>query len=154
MSKSKTSHFQYAALPYRRRDDAIEVMLITSRETKRWVIPKGWPGAGLPARASAEREAREEGGLVGKVGQRPIGRYHYKKRVADGSSVACLVKVFAMEVEHQLRSWPERKERRTRWFVLQQAADAVDEPELAAMIRDLPKRLARNGGVMPLSRAV
>ena len=102
------------------------------------------PAQGLAARKSAAREAREEGGLVGRIGDRPIGRYHYDKRLPDGSSVPCSVEVFALEVERQLKSWPERKERRTRWFVLQEAADAVEEPELAAMIRDLPKRLARS----------
>jgi 8-oxo-dGTP pyrophosphatase MutT (NUDIX family) len=142
MSKEKASRLQYGALPYRRlANAAIQVMLITSRDTGRWVIPKGWQGVGLAAQDSAEREAREEGGLVGRMGDRPLGRYRYNKRLADGSSVACSVEVFALEVERQLRSWPERKERRTQWFVLQEAADAVDEPELAAMIRDLPRRL-------------
>ena len=104
--------------------------------------PKGWPGEGLAERESAAREAREEGGLVGRIGDRPIGRYHYDKRLPDGSAVLCSVEVFALEVERQLKSWPEREERQTRWFVLQEAADAVDEAELADIIRDLPKRLA------------
>ena len=142
MTKEKSSQFQYAALPYRRAANAaVEVMLITSRDTGRWVIPKGWPGEGLAERESAAREAREEGGLVGRMGDRPIGHYHYNKGYADGSSVLCSVEVFALEVERQLKSWPERKERRTRWFVLLEAAAAVEEPELAAMIRDLPQRL-------------
>lgn len=145
MSKGKIAHFlQYAALPYRLRPHAmIEVMLITSRETRRWVIPKGWAEAGLDAHDAAEREAHEEGGLVGRIDDRAIGRYHYRKRLLDGSSVPCSVQVFAMKVERQRKSWPERKERRTRWFPLQEAADAVDEAELAALILDLPKRLAR-----------
>ena len=82
MNKGKASHIQCAALPYRRlANAAIEVMLITSRDTGRWVIPKGWHGAGLAAQDSAEREAREEGGLVGRMGERPIGHYRYKKRL-------------------------------------------------------------------------
>ena len=94
MNKGKASHIQCAALPYRRlANAAIEVMLITSRDTGRWVIPKGWQGAGLAAQHSAEREAREEGGLVGRIDDRPIGQYRYKKRLADGSSVACSVEV-------------------------------------------------------------
>jgi 8-oxo-dGTP pyrophosphatase MutT (NUDIX family) len=143
MSKAKASHIQYAALPYRWRANAgIEVMLITSRDTGRWVIPKGWQGQGLAAQDSAEREAREEGGLVGRIDDHSIGHYRYKKRLSDGSSVPCSVEVFALEVERQLKSWPERKQRDTRWFALREAAAAVDEPELAAMIRSLPKRLA------------
>ncbi len=141
MGKAKVAHLQCAALPYRRlASAAIEVMLITSRDTGRWVIPKGWQ-EGLAARVSAEREALEEGGLVGRMGKQAIGRYRYKKQLPDGSSVACLVEVFVLEVKRQLKSWPERKERRTRWFMLREAAAAVAEPELAAMIRNLPKRL-------------
>jgi 8-oxo-dGTP pyrophosphatase MutT (NUDIX family) len=142
-AERQVANLQYAALPYRRlANAAIEVMLITSRDTGRWVIPKGWPGEGLAEWESAAREAHEEGGLVGRMGDRPIGRYRYDKRLADGSSVVCSVEVFALEVERQLKSWPERKERDTRWFALREAAAAVDEPQLAAMIRDLPKRLA------------
>ena len=142
MSDARTQK-QYAALPWHRRaDGALEVMLITSRDTGRWVIPKGWPVSGLSPSNSAAHEAREEGGIVGRVGDQAIGRYHYNKGMPDKSSVPCAVDVFALEVERQLKSWPERKERRTQWFLPEEAAAAVDEPELAALIRDLPKRLA------------
>jgi 8-oxo-dGTP pyrophosphatase MutT (NUDIX family) len=134
---------QYAALPWHRRaDGALEIMLITSRDTGRWVIPKGWPVPGLTPPSSAAHEAREEGGIVGLVKEQAIGRYHYSKGMPDKSSVLCAVDVFALEVERQLKSWPERKERRTQWFLPEEAAAAVDEPELAALIRELPKRLA------------
>ncbi|MCC6889063.1 MAG: NUDIX hydrolase [Hyphomicrobiales bacterium] len=141
MSEAEPLHVQYAALPYRRSAEGIEVMLITSRDTGRWVIPKGWPAAGQGPRQSAQREAWEEGGLLGRLSERPIGRYRYHKRLAGGSSVLCSVEVFALEVQRQQRSWPERKERRTRWFTAVEAAAAVAEPELAAMIRDLPDAL-------------
>jgi 8-oxo-dGTP pyrophosphatase MutT (NUDIX family) len=153
MSKPKASHVQCAALPYRRLANAvIEVMLITSRDTGRWVIPKGWQDAGLGPQDSAEREAREEGGLVGRMGAQPIGQYRYRKRLPNGSSMACSVEVFPLEVTRQLKSWPERDERDTRWFILRDAAAAVKEPELAAMIRGLRKLLpaAQN----PPSKAV
>jgi 8-oxo-dGTP pyrophosphatase MutT (NUDIX family) len=138
----KASHTQYAALPYRRSGKTFKIMLITSRDTGRWIIPKGWQSAGLGERETAALEALEEGGLVGRVGYRPIGHYRYDKRLDDGSALRCSVEVFALEVARQLKSWPEQKERRTRWFVLQAAARAVDEPELAAMIRNLPRHLA------------
>jgi 8-oxo-dGTP pyrophosphatase MutT (NUDIX family) len=138
MSKEKTRHPQYGALPYRRRADAsIEIMLITSRDTGRWLIPKGWPEAGLGAAEAAAREAREEGGLVGRIGDRAIGSYQYDKRLPDGSTVHCAVEVFALEVEQQLKSWPEQDERRRRWFDAEEAAEAVREPELRVIIRDL-----------------
>jgi 8-oxo-dGTP pyrophosphatase MutT (NUDIX family) len=142
MGKAKVSHVQCAALPYRRlANAAIEVMLITSRDTGRWVIPKGWQDEGLEPQDTAEREAREEGGLVGRMGDQPIGHYRYRKRLSDGSSVACSVEVFPLEVKRQLKSWPESKERHTRWFMLREAAAAVRERELAAMIRGLRKLL-------------
>jgi len=134
---------QYAALPYRRlADGVIEVMLITSRDTGRWLIPKGWPMPAMTPAQSAAHEAREEGGLVGRMGDCSIGHYRYDKRMADGSTVTCAVEVFVLEVERQLESWPEQGQRRTRWFLLQDAADAVDEPDLRAMIRDLTGRIA------------
>jgi 8-oxo-dGTP pyrophosphatase MutT (NUDIX family) len=143
MNKKPAPSLQYAALPYRRRADGIvEVMLITSRDTGRWVIPKGWPTRGLSPRNSAAREAMEEAGLTGRIGDRSIGFYHYEKRLADGSAVPCAVETFVFEVEEQFASWPEHDQRRTRWFELQEAADAVQEPELSAMILRLPAFLA------------
>ena len=139
---SKAPQLQYAALPFRRRADAtLEVMLITSRDTGRWLIPKGWPVPGLSPCNSAAHEAREEGGLVGRISERSIGFYGYDKRLPDGSAVACMVEVFALEVERQLGEWPEQDQRQTRWFALKEAAEAVAEDELRAMMRDLPARL-------------
>jgi 8-oxo-dGTP pyrophosphatase MutT (NUDIX family) len=141
MSRKRASHLQYAALPYRRGSDAsIEIMLITSRDTGRWLIPKGWPKRGLGPAETAAREAREEGGLVGRIGDRSIGSYHYDKRLPDSSAARCVVKVFALEVARQMKSWPERHERRTCWFALQEAAEAVREPGLSAIILKLPTK--------------
>ena len=138
MSPKPATHLQFAALPYRRRPDAtIEIMLITSRDTGRWLIPKGWPKPGLAPTEAAAREAYEEGGLIGRIGDRSIGFYGYEKRMPDGSAMHCVVEVFAFEVKQQATSWPERNERATRWFVPREAADAVNEPELREIIRNL-----------------
>jgi 8-oxo-dGTP pyrophosphatase MutT (NUDIX family) len=137
-----THRAQYAALPFRRRGKIIEVLLITSRETRRWIIPKGWPAEGLSPREAAAREAYEEAGLVGRMSEQAIGRFHYDKRLAEGSSVSCAVEVFALEVEDQMPTWLEQDERETRWFALKEAAEAVQEPELQALIRSLPSTLA------------
>jgi 8-oxo-dGTP pyrophosphatase MutT (NUDIX family) len=129
------SKMQYAALPYRRRtDDLFEIMLVTSRETGRWVIPKGWPISGLTPQDSAAREAIEEAGVLGQIGDQPIGTYHYDKRLPDGSSMRCAVEVFLLKVEQQLASWPEQAQRQTRWFSVLDAAGAVHEPELSIII--------------------
>ncbi|HJZ42929.1 MAG TPA: NUDIX hydrolase [Hyphomicrobiaceae bacterium] len=143
MSRKPAPNLQYAALPYRQRADGVfEVMLITSRETRRWIIPKGWPVQLLAPHESAAREALEEGGLVGRIGEHSIGIFHYDKQLPDGSAVSCTVRVFALEVEQQLTSWPEQDWRSTRWFTLQEAAGAVKEPELRAIMENLAALLA------------
>src|ERR1700730_14184731 len=104
-----TKRVQYAALPYRRRGDSrTEVMLVTSRETGRWVIPKGWPKRHKAPYACAAREALEEGGVVGEVGGLPIGSYSYKKRLKRGKVVVCQVEVFPLEVKRLKKTWPEK----------------------------------------------
>ena len=133
---------QYAALPYRRRTDGgIEVLLITSRETRRWIIPKGWPAPGLAPHDSARNEAMEESGAIGRIGEHSIGFYHYTKLLA-GAAVPCKVEVFLLEVEEQLDSFPEEGQRKIQWFGLQEAGDIVQEPELSAIIRNLAALLA------------
>ena len=135
--KSNGTRVQYAALPYRQRGDgSLEVMLVTSRETRRWVIPKGWPMKGRKPHASAAREALEEAGLVGRVGKTPIGTYHYDKRLKGGDAVPCSVDVFPLEVKSQRKRWPEQKERSVRWFAPGEAAEAVQESELRDIIRN------------------
>jgi 8-oxo-dGTP pyrophosphatase MutT (NUDIX family) len=129
---------QVAALPYRRRGrEGLEVMLVTSRETRRWVIPKGWSGGRLKPHAAAEREAYEEAGLVGRIGKAAIGCYAYEKRLTSESSVTCTVDIFPLEVRRQLKRWPEKDQREGRWFTPEEAAKAVHEPDLADIIRRL-----------------
>jgi 8-oxo-dGTP pyrophosphatase MutT (NUDIX family) len=138
---TETHRAQYAALPFRRRGAMIEVLLITSRDTGRWIIPKGWPIAGLSPQEAAAREAYEEAGLVGRITDQAIGRFHYDKRLEDGSSVSCAVEVFALKVEDQMPTWLEQDERQTRWFALAEAAEAVQERDLQELIRGLAERL-------------
>ena len=132
---------QYAALPYRRRAHSrTQVMLVTSRETGRWIIPKGWPKKRTAPYASAAREALEEAGVVGEIGRDPIGSYSYKKRLKSGAVVACEVHVFPLEVKHQQKRWLEKAEREFHWFSSTAAAKAVQEPVLSDIIRTFPKR--------------
>src|SRR5262252_799126 len=93
---------QYAALPYRMsKKDRAEFMLVTSRETRRWIIPKGWPKKGKSPRRSAADEAFEEAGVVGAVGKHPAGSFIYKKRLKNGGWVQCEVRVFPLKVKQQ-----------------------------------------------------
>jgi 8-oxo-dGTP pyrophosphatase MutT (NUDIX family) len=125
---------QYAALPFR-RSDGLQVLLLTSRDTGRWVLPKGWPMSGKDPAAAAKREALEEAGVVGRIANRPIGTFHYPKRLADGAIVTCEVHVYPLEVERQRTRWREQRQRAQRWFTPQEAAQAVQEAELAALLQ-------------------
>lgn len=145
MSGQKKPRLQYAALPWRIAD-GLEILLVTSRRTRRWVIPKGWPIAGLKPHEAAAQEAFEEAGIVkGEVEDSAAGHFHYVKRSKGGLARMCRVEVFALKVEHQADDWPEKPARSTRWFSPTEAADAVDEPELQALILRFASRPADVG---------
>ncbi|MBS0411067.1 MAG: NUDIX hydrolase [Proteobacteria bacterium] len=134
---------QYAALPYRLSGPGeVEILLITSRETRRWVIPKGWPMKGKKPHAAAAKEALQEAGVVGKIEKRAIGGYDYIKRLKNGAPLACTVEVFPMKVEHQRKRWRERGQRVIHWFSATEAAGLVDEEGLGALILSLAVILA------------
>jgi len=148
---------QIAALPYRTESPAvdapIQILLITSRETKRWVVPKGGTMAGMPLHAAAAVEAEEEAGVRGAVCPVPLGSYRYRKRRASGASVWAEVDVFPFAVTEELETWDEQHQRERRWFPLAEAADAVDEEDLAALIRSFGARefraaASRSAGVV------
>jgi 8-oxo-dGTP pyrophosphatase MutT (NUDIX family) len=137
------SYVQYAALPYRLNGNAgPEVMLITSRETHRWIIPKGWPQKGKTPHRCAALEAFEEAGVIGPVNKHSIGSFTYPKRLRNGAVVECEVRVFALEVKRQRKVWPEQREREVRWLSIGAAAKTVRHDELREIIR----RLARLSG--------
>ena len=127
---------QFAALPWRRMPDgAVKVLLITSRETRRWIIPKGWPMIDRTPGEAAAQEAYEEAGVVGEAASRPIGAYGYGKRLRDGTVQDVEVQVFPLEVLVERLAFPEQGQRDKRWIAAAEAADLVDEPELQAIIR-------------------
>ena len=126
---------QYGVLAWKASEGGERrILLITSRETKRWVIPRGNPIAGLSPSQAAAQEAWEEAGIRGETGQVEVGAYRYEKRRLGGSMVPAEVRVFAMEVTEEADSWPEQGERERRWFSAADAAAAVDEPELKAIL--------------------
>ena len=126
---------QIGALPFRFDDGQLRVMLITSRGTRRWVIPKGWPIRGLKPHRAAEREAYEEAGLKGRIEKIAIGTYAYEKRLATGIAVPCEVSVFPFQVTSQRQRWPEMGQRDGRWFSPEEAADLVQEEDLQRLLR-------------------
>lgn len=126
---------QFAALPWRVVDgDRVEVLLMTSRETRRWVIAKGWPIKGLAPNMTASREAYEEAGVEGYVAMRPLGSYVYDKRKPSGRLQPVQVEVYPLQVTVQHDDWPEQFERDKLWLSPQDAAARVDEPGLKALL--------------------
>jgi ADP-ribose pyrophosphatase YjhB (NUDIX family) len=126
---------QFAVLPWRRTAAGrVEILLITSRETRRWVIPKGWPIKGLKSGPSAAREAFEEAGVTGELSRKPLGIFHYEKRLRSGRIQHVRVAVYALKVTEERDEWPEKDQREKLWISTEEAASLVDEAELKTLI--------------------
>jgi len=137
MSGAGEVKLQYAALPYRiAQEDQLNILLITSRGTGRWVLPKGWPDGDETGPQAATREALEEAGVLGRIEPaHALGFYHYQKGLKDGSAVTCRVTVFGLKVENFAGEFREKGRRALRWCSPTHAAEIVDEPELAHLLR-------------------
>ena len=136
MKRAKAAGVQYAALPWRVVGRQVQILLITSRQTRRWVIPKGWPMRGLKPQHAAAIEASEEAGLVGQVDERPFGSYHYVKALKHERAVDVEVSVFPFRVTYQADGWKEQGQRASEWRAYRDAARLVAEPSLKRLILD------------------
>ena len=126
---------QSGVIPYRIMDGKMEVMLITSSGSKRWVIPKGLIEPNMTPEDSAAKEAWEEAGVLGKVFPNLMGTYEYYK-----SGCTWQVDVFLLQVETVVEIWPEAYKRKRQWVSIPKAIKRVDEPELKLIMGDLPHR--------------
>ena len=139
---------QVAALPLRlAKNGAIEILLVTSRDTGRWIIPKGWTSKRIKECKAAAREAREEAGVKGKILREAIGTYRYIKREL-GNGALIEVRVFLLKVSKRCKRWPEKRERRRAWFDIEDAASRVSDPELSILIALLQEKNG-DGGRFP-----
>lgn len=130
---------QVAALCWRPGDAGPEVMLITTRRTKRWTPPKGWPMEGRTLAGAAAQEAWEEAGVTGEICENAIGGYSYQRRFRGGElSTPVRVDVFPLEVAEVQKTYPERGQRKRKWMSPRAAAKAVREPELKRLIANFP----------------
>lgn len=127
---------QFAALCYRMKKGKPQILLITSRGSKRWIVPKGWPMHGRTPAQSAALEAWEEAGVRGRVDGRCLGVYSYTKEEEGVGAFPCVAMVFAIEVTEIAKAYPEAGQRERKWFSRKQAAKLVDEPELARILSD------------------
>jgi 8-oxo-dGTP pyrophosphatase MutT (NUDIX family) len=113
---------------------------VTSRGTRRWIIPKGWPQRGMPPHRAAAQEAFEEAGVAGKISKKTVGSYWYEKAFEPGVAVRCKVRVYPLRVIRQLKTWPEKRQRRTQWHSPSQASRRVREAPLRKIIRTFAKQ--------------
>ncbi|MBB4104237.1 NUDIX hydrolase [Allorhizobium borbori] len=134
---------QYGAICYRMTTSGVpEVLLLTSRDTGRWVIPKGWPMASKPSHEVAAQEAFEEAGVRGTANAEPAGSYLYTKVLDNGLRIPCRVQVHALKVEEMLDDFPEKDCRHLEWVSFDEAAKRVRESELKSLLRRFPAWLA------------
>ena len=118
----------------------MQVLLVTSRQTRRWIIPKGNVDFHMSPHQAAAREALEEAGVVGEIGRKPIGVFRYVKLIAQGATVKAKVIVFPLAVSRELDDWPEMGQRERRWFSQLEAAEAVQETDLSDLIRSFKSK--------------
>ena len=142
---------QLAALAWRVRPDVgLEVLLVTSRTNKRWLLPKGWPVAGKSDPQSALQEAYEEAGIRGQAAHEPMGSYRFTKLLRDETALACTMVVYGLGEIEELSEWPEMAQRERGWFAQADAVEAVFDPNLRKFLASL--RLA--GQVLLYDEAV
>ncbi len=128
---------QAAALCLREGKAGPEVLMVTSLNAKRWILPKGWPMKNRSLAGAAQQEAWEEAGVIGQAHETSVGFYTYAKNTKGGLPLSCRVEVFRIDVADLARDWPERSRRKRKWVRPEEAAEAVDEPELQALLRAL-----------------
>lgn len=124
---------QCGALCWRENGPDVEILLVTSRDTGRWIIPKGWPMVNKTFAEAAAQEAWEEAGIKGVIHPIPLGSYNYIK---PELGMELEVVVFSLNVTKTAEKFPERKQRARTWLSLEKAADLVAEAELAALIAE------------------
>ncbi|MFD0858915.1 NUDIX hydrolase [Roseovarius aquimarinus] len=126
---------QFGALCFRMKRGKPEILLVTSRRTGRWIVPKGWPMDGKTPTECAEIEAWEEAGVRGRVYDRCLGLFSYRKTTDDGEDFPCVTMLYALKVRELASDYPEAHERRRKWLRPKKAAALIEEPDLAHMVR-------------------
>ncbi|WP_247742900.1 NUDIX hydrolase [Shimia sp. R9_1] len=129
-------NLQFAALPYRIRKGKPQILMVTSRGTQQWIIPKGWPMDGMKPHKAAAQEAWEEAGITGAIGKHSIGQFRYRKTRGPLRGQKIRVMVFALEVDKLAKHYPEAGQRRRKWMRPKKAAKHIRIPELAEILRN------------------
>ncbi len=129
-----TPKLQYACLPWRKSKRGIEILLVTTLTTRRWIVPKGWPVKNCTPNECAAYEALEEAGVIGTVATKSLGSFRYDKRRKSGKLTPCKVEVFPMEVVTQRRKWAERGAREVRWCTCAEALELIGDAGLQLLV--------------------
>jgi ADP-ribose pyrophosphatase YjhB (NUDIX family) len=127
---------QSGVIPYRKRNNEIEILLITSLKKKNWIIPKGFIEFNLTPFESAKKEAYEEAGVKGTNETVELGVFKIKKKTG-----LCIIKIFSMEVSEVLEEYPEKNQRKRKWFSVREAADNISIPEVSKLILELNQKV-------------
>ncbi|WP_298680216.1 NUDIX hydrolase [uncultured Lentibacter sp.] len=135
---------QFAALCFRMRKGEPEILLITSRTAQRWIVPKGWPMAQKTPAQAALQEAWEEAGVRGEAYERCLGLFSYTKAFEKGAPLPCVALVYPVLVRELAKSYPEKGQRRRKWFRPKKAASRVSEPELKKILKTFDPRLLQS----------
>lgn len=125
---------QYGALPWRRTADGVEILLVTTQKTRRWIVPKGWPEKGRTPQECAAQEAYEEAGVKGVVSGEAIGVFSHKKLAKSGQMITCRIRVYPLEVHDVAAEWPEKAAREIKWCAVEEAAVLVTDASLRRVI--------------------
>ncbi|MEM9438204.1 MAG: NUDIX hydrolase [Pseudomonadota bacterium] len=142
-SAKRESRSQFAALPFRVVDDGVQVMLITSRRSKRWILPKGWPEHGMTPAECAAKEAWEEAGVTGRFYDICLGVYSFEKYIDGEADLPVVSLVYPLKVKQVKRNYPEAQDRRRKWFTPKKAAAAVEMPELKRILKTFDPKLIK-----------
>jgi 8-oxo-dGTP pyrophosphatase MutT (NUDIX family) len=138
---------QTAALPWRcTKAGKFEFLLVTSRSSQRWIIPKGRPMVGKSLAEAATQEAYEEAGVRGKINEQSVGSFEHVKQSAVGGPVTVLVHVYPLAVNRELDTWPEKEQRSRRWFGQSEASKAIESEGLRSVVERFAQTLAKKRG--------
>jgi len=130
---------QSGVIPYRKKNGELQILLITSIKRKKWILPKGYIEFNLSPFESAKKEAYEEAGVIGANETVELGSF-----IMERSIGRCNIKIFSMEVVEVLDDYPEKNERKRKWFPFKEAAENVSIPEASSMILSLNEKIRNN----------
>jgi 8-oxo-dGTP pyrophosphatase MutT (NUDIX family) len=127
---------QSGVIPYRRKDGELQILLITSLKSKRWILPKGYIEFNLSPFESAKKEAYEEAGVTGANETVEVGSLKKKRPIG-----LCNIIIYSMEVLEVLDDYPEKDLRKRKWFSVKEAAESISFPEVSEMILQLEEKI-------------